>query len=226
MYSKEQIAATIDHAVLKPSAVDADIVKNAEMCDKRGVMSLCVRPTDVKLAAEKLAGSKTVVSMVVGFPHGSNKTETKVLETKLGAADGAVEFDMVMNVGKFLSGDYAYVQSDIAAVVAEAKKTGALVKVIQETCFLSDEQVVKACEICYQAGADFVKTSTGFGDGPATPEVIDIMMKTVGDKMGVKASGGVRTYETAVGYLKQGCKRLGVGSTEAVLDGVPAEGDY
>ena len=226
MYTKEQIAKTIDHAVLKPFATDADIVSNCKMVDERGVMSLCVRPTDVKLAAEKLADSETVVSMVVGFPHGSNKTETKVLETKLGAADGAVEFDMVMNVGKFLSGDLDYVKNDIAAVVEEAKKTGALVKVIQETCYLSNEQVAQACNICFEAGADFVKTSTGFGDGPATPEVIDIMMKTVGDKMGVKASGGVRTYETAVAYLKQGCKRLGVGSTEAVLDGVPAEGDY
>lgn len=223
MYTKEQIAKTIDHAVLKPFATEEDIIKNCKMVDDRGVMSLCVRPTDVKLAAEKLAASETVVSMVVGFPHGSNKTQTKVLETKLGAEDGAVEFDMVMNVGKFLSGDYEFVQNDIAAVVAEAKKTKALVKVIFETCYLSNEQVVKACEIAQAAGADFVKTSTGFGDGPATPEVIAIMIKTVGDKMGVKASGGVRTYETAVGYLKQGCTRLGVGSTEAVLDGVPAD---
>lgn len=226
MYTKEQIAKTIDHAVLKPFATDEDIVKNAKMCDERGVMSMCVRPTDVKLAAKELANSETVVSMVVGFPHGSNATDTKVLETRIGAADGAVEFDMVMNIGKFLSGDYEFVKNDIAAVVEEANKTGALVKVIQETCYLSNEQVVKACEICFEAGAAFVKTSTGFGDGPATPEVIDIMIKTVGDKMGVKASGGVRSYETAVGYLKQGCTRLGVGSTEAVLDGVPAEGDY
>ncbi len=226
MYTKAEIAKTIDHAVLKPFATDDDIIKNAKMCDERGVMSICVRPSDVKLAAKELKDSETVVSMVVGFPHGSNATETKVLETKLGAADGAVEFDMVMNIGKFLSGDLDYVKKDIAAVVAEAKKTGGLVKVIQETCYLSNEQVAKACEICHAAGADFVKTSTGFGDGPATPEVIDIMMKTVGDKMGVKASGGVRTCETAVGYLKQGCTRLGVGSTEAVLDGAEADGDY
>ena len=223
MHTKEQIAKTIDHAVLKPFATDEDLIKNCKMVDNRGVMSMCVRPTDVKLSAEELADSETVVSMVVGFPHGSNKTQTKVLETKLGAEDGAVEFDMVMNVGKFLSGDYDFVQNDIAAVVNEAKKTNAIVKVILETCYLTDEQIVKACEISHAAGADFVKTSTGFGDGPATPEVIDIMMKTVGDRMGVKASGGVRSYETAVGYLKQGCTRLGVGSTEAVLDGVPAD---
>ena len=223
MYTKGQIAKTIDHAVLKPFATDEDIARNAKMCDERGVMGICVRPTDVKLAAKELADSETVVSMVVGFPHGSNRTETKVLETKLGAADGAVEFDMVMNVGKFLSGDLDYVKNDIAAVVEEANKTGALVKVILEVCYLSNEQVAQACEICFKAGADFVKTSTGFGDGPATPEVIDIMMKTVGDKMGVKASGGIRSYETAVAYLKQGCTRLGTGSTEAVLDGGPAD---
>jgi deoxyribose-phosphate aldolase len=223
MYTADEIARTIDHAVLKPFAVDSDVVENCKMVDSRNVKSICVRPTDVKLAAEKLKDSDVLVSMVVGFPHGSNRTETKVLETKLGAEDGAVEFDMVMNVGKFLSGDYEFIQNDIAAVVEEAKKHGAIVKVIMETCYLSDEQVAKACKIAEAAGAAFVKTSTGFGDGPATPEVIDIMVKTVGKTMGVKASGGVRSYETAVGYLKQGCTRLGVGSTEAVLDGATSD---
>ena len=126
-----------------------------------------------------------------------------------------------MNVGKFLTGDYDFVQQDIEAVVAEAEKSNVIVKVILETCYLEEEQIAKACKIAEAAGADFVKTSTGFGDGGATPEVIDIMIKTVGRTMGVKASGGVRTYETAVGYLKQGCKRLGVASTQAVLDGAP-----
>ena len=124
-----------------------------------------------------------------------------------------------MNVGRFLSGDYDYVRKDIEAVVAEAKKRSAIVKVILETCWLAPEQVATACKICAEAGADFVKTSTGFGDGPATPEVIDIMIKTVGKTMGVKASGGIRSWETAVGYLEQGCKRLGVASTENVLTG-------
>ena len=126
-----------------------------------------------------------------------------------------------VNVGRFLSGDHAFVQKDIEAVVAEAKKRGALVKVILETCWLSPEEIARACKIAEAAGADFVKTSTGFGDGPATPEAVDVMIRTVGKTMGVKASGGVRTWETAVGYLQQGCKRLGVASTEAVLDGAP-----
>ena len=128
---------------------------------------------------------------------------------------------MVMNIGKFLAGDFEYVQKDIEAVVSEAKNNNVIVKVILETCYLSEEQIVQACRLSEKAGADFVKTSTGFGDGPATPEVIDIMIKTVGKTMGVKASDGVRSYETAVGYLKQGCKRLGVASTQAVLDGAP-----
>ena len=221
MYTAKQVAATIDHAVLKPVATDQDIIDGCKMCAERQVASMCVRPTDVALVARQLAGSGVDPSMVVGFPHGSNRPEVKALEAKLAIEDGAVELDMVMNIGKFLSSDYDFVQKDIEGVVAEAKAKNVLVKVIMETCYLSPEQVAKACKICEAAGADYVKTSTGFGDGPATPEVIDIMVKTVGKTMGVKASGGVRDWATAVGYLDQGCKRLGVGSTEAVLDGAP-----
>ncbi len=221
MWTKETMAPLIDHAVLKPFATDQDIIDHAAMCAARKVGSLCVRPTDVALATEKLKGSACEPSMVVGFPHGSNRTEVKALEARLGIEDGARELDMVMNIGKFLSGDYEFVKKDIEAVVAEAKPKGVLVKVILETCYLSPEEVETACRICEAAGADYVKTSTGFGDGPATPEVIDIMIKTVGGTMGVKASAGIRDYDTAVGYLEQGCKRLGVGSTEKVLDGAP-----
>lgn len=221
MYTRKQIAATIDHAVLKPFATDQDIINACKMCAERGVCCLCVRATDVALAAKQLQGTGVVVAIVVGFPHGAARPETKALETRLGIDDGATEIDMVMNVGKFLSGDYQHVQRDIEAVVAEAKPRGASVKVILETCWLKPEQIAKACKIAEAAGADYVKTSTGFGDGPATPEAIDIMIKTVGQTMGVKASGGIRSYETAIGYLEQGCKRLGVASTEAVLDGAP-----
>ena len=224
MYTPEQVAKTIDHAVLKPCATTQDVIDNAKMCDQRGVASMCVRPCDVALAAEQLKDSKVDVSVVVGFPHGSNCTETKALESKIAIAQGAKEIDMVWNIGRFLSGDFDYVQKDIEAVVAEVKPNGGLVKVIMETCWLSPEQVAQGCKICEAAGADFVKTSTGFGDGPATPEVIEIMIKTVGETMGVKASGGVRSWETAVGYLKQGCKRLGVGSTQKVLDGATDDG--
>jgi deoxyribose-phosphate aldolase len=223
MLTKEQVAKTIDHAVLKPFATDQDIIDGAKMCAEKKVASFCVRPSDAALAARELEGSGVPVAVVVGFPHGANRPETKALEARLAIENGAKELDMVMNIGKFMSGDYDYVQKDIEAVVAEAKKANVIVKVILETCYLSPEQVEKACLLSQAAGADYVKTSTGFGDGPATPEVIDIMMKTVGDTMGVKASGGVRSWETAVGYLEQGCKRLGAASTEAILDGAPAD---
>jgi len=216
----------IDHAVLKPMLTRQDVAANARVCIRRGVRTMCVRPTDVALAARQLQGSGVDVSVVVGFPHGSNRTETKVLEAGLAIQDGAREIDMVMNIGRFLSEDYVLVQRDIAAVVKEAKRSGVLVKVILESCYLSGEQVAKACRIAQAAGADFVKTSTGFGDGPATPEVIAIMVATVGGKLGVKASGGIRSWETAVGYLNQGCTRLGVASTEAVLDGAMAHAQY
>jgi len=224
MWTRDQVASTIDHAVLKPFATTQDVIEGCDLCKKYRVASLCVRPCDVPLAYEHLKGSDVKVCVVTGFPHGANLPETKATEARLALEQGAEEVDMVMNVGRFLSGDHDYVQKDIEAVVAEAKKCGALVKVIQETCWLSPEQVASACKICEKAGADFVKTSTGFGDGPATPEVIDVMIKTVGQTMGVKASGGIRTWETAVGYLDQGCKRLGVASTENVLTGAPDDG--
>lgn len=224
MWTRDQVASTIDHAVLKPFATTQDVIDGCDLCKKYRVASLCVRPCDVSLAHEHLGDSDVKVCVVVGFPHGANLPETKATEARLALEQGAEEVDMVMNVGRFLSGDYDCVQKDIETVVAEARRRGAIVKVIQETCWLEPDQVVTACRICEKAGADFVKTSTGFGDGPATPEVIDIMVKTVGQTMGVKASGGIRSWKTAVGYLEQGCKRLGVASTENVLTGAPDDG--
>ncbi|MBE0537671.1 MAG: deoxyribose-phosphate aldolase [Phycisphaerae bacterium] len=221
MYTRQQVARTIDHAVLKPFATVQEVIDNAKMCAREHVASMCVRPCDVAVAAEQLAGSDVVVSVVAGFPHGSNCPQTKAAEARLAIEQGAREIDMVWNIGRFLSGDYDYVRKDIEAVVAEARRRGVLVKVIMETCWLSPEQIAKGCTICEAAGADFVKTSTGFGDGPATPEAIDVMLRTVGGRLGVKASGGIRTWETAVGYLEQGCKRLGVAATEQVLSGAP-----
>jgi len=223
MWTKEQVAKTIDHAALKPNMTDADVVEACELGKKYGVASVCVRPTDVATAARELEGSGVPASAVIGFPHGAHRPETKALEAKLAIADGAKELDMVMNVGKFLSGDRELVHWEIAGVVAEAKPHGAIVKVILETCYLTLAQVAEACRIARDAGADFVKTSTGFGDGGATPEVIAVMVETVGDSMGVKASGGVRTYATAVGYLQQGCKRLGAaGGTRVICEEAPA----
>lgn len=226
MFTREQVAKTIDHAVLKPDFTDADLEKHAKMCIENGVYSMCVKPCDIKRAAELLKGSGVKVSCVLSFPHGADATPVKAFQARRAIEDGTDEIDMVMNIGKFLSGDYEYVLNDIKAVVDVAHAKGVLVKVIQESGYLSPEQVAKACELSYQAGADFVKTSTGFGPGGATPETIDIMLKTVGGKMKIKPSGGIRDWETAVAFLEQGADRLGIGSTEAVLNGGKAKGDY
>jgi len=226
MYTKEQVAKTIDHAVLKPEQTDADLEQNAKMCIENGVYSMCVKPCDIKKAAELLGGSGVKVSCVLSFPHGADATPVKAFQARQAIEDGTNEIDMVMNIGKFLSGDYEYVVNDIKAVVDVAHAGGVLVKVIQESGFLSSEQIAKACELSYEAGADFVKTSTGFGPGGAKPEYIDVMLKTVGGKMKIKPSGGIRDWETAMAYLHQGADRLGIGSTEAVLNGGKTQGNY
>ena len=226
MYTKKQVAKTIDHAVLKPEQTNADLKLNAEMCIGNEVFSMCVKPCDIRTAADLLKNSDVKVSCVLSFPHGADATPVKAFQAKQAINDGVDEIDMVMNIGKFLSGDYDYVVSDIKAVVEVAHQNNILVKVIQESGFLTLEQIAKACELSYQAGADFVKTSTGFGPGGAKFEYIDVMLKTIGDKMQVKASGGIRSWDDAVAFLEQGANRLGVGSTEAVLNGANAEGDY
>ncbi len=211
IFTPEQVGATIDYAVLKPNATDEDVIAGCEVCARYKVASMCVRPIDLPLIVKTL--SKGIgVSTVVGFPHGSNLPEVKALEAKMAVEDGAEELDMVMNIGQFLSGDYAFVQKDIEGVVAEARAFGVLVKVILETCYLSPPQIIKACKLCEAAGADYVKTSTGFGSGSATPEAVAIMISQAGNRMKVKASGGIKTWAHAVGFLNQGCSRLGIGA--------------
>ncbi len=226
MYTKKQVAKTIDHAVLKPDMTDEDLKQHAQMCIENEVYSMCVKPCDIAVTAGLLQNSDVKVSCVLSFPHGADTTATKAFQAKQAIADGVHEIDMVMNIGKFLSGDYDYVLNDIKAVVEVAHKKDILVKVIQESGFLTADQIAKACELSYLAGADFVKTSTGFGPGGAKPEYIDVMIKTVGDKMQVKASGGIRSWDDAVAFLEQGANRLGVGSTEAILNGAKANSDY
>lgn len=221
MYTREQVAASIDHAVLKQESTEDDVVRAADMCVRRGVGCLCVKPSDVALARDTLQGADCKVAAVIGFPHGGTRPEVKALEARLAIEDGARELDMVMNVGKFLSGRREAVLHDIRAVVEVAKANAVPVKVILETCLLSLDQVAEACGIARDAGAAFVKTSTGFAKGGATPEAVAAMLATVGDALGVKASGGIKDWKTAVAYLEQGCRRLGAGATETVLDGAP-----
>ncbi|MDX9867550.1 MAG: deoxyribose-phosphate aldolase [Kiritimatiellia bacterium] len=220
------MAKMMDHAVLKPAMTEDDIRRAAAMCRARGVGDLCVRPTDAALASSLLQGSGTTVAVVVGFPHGASRSEVKALEARLAIGDGADELDMVMNIGKFLSGDYEYVKRDIEAVVAVAKPKGVLVKVIQESCLLTLEQVAKACELSIAAGADFVKTSTGFNGDGATAEQVEVMLKTCAGRAQVKPSGGIRDWERAVMFVRMGADRLGVGSADKILDGAPATDGY
>ncbi len=226
MYTKKQVAQTIDHAVLKPDQTLADLEKNARMCIDNEVFSMCVKPCDIAAAKAFLKDSNVKVSCVLSFPHGADATPVKAFQAKQAIEDGTDEIDMVMNIGRFLSGDYDYVLNDIKTVVDVAHQFGVLVKVIQESGFLTPKQIAKACELSDEAGADFVKTSTGFGPGGAKPEYIEVMLKTVGGRMQIKPSGGIRDWETAVAFLEQGANRLGIGFTEAVLSGAKAKGDY
>lgn len=226
MRSVEEVAAKIDHAVLKPEMTENDVRAHAAMCRERGVASLCVRPCDVKLAAKELAGSDVLVSCVLSFPHGADATEVKVAQARQAVKDGVAEIDMVMNIGQFLSGNFDFVRQDIQAVVDEARAAGVIVKVIQESCYLSLEQVERASTLAWEAGADYVKTSTGFGPSSATPEIIEAMKRAVGGKMKIKASGGIRDWDSAVAYLDQGVDRLGIGATEIVLDGGVSDEAY
>ena len=221
-HTTASVARMLDHAVLKPEFTAADLARHARMCIDRGVGCLCVRSCDVAAAARLVAGTPVVVAAVIGFPHGAQRPEVKALEARLAIADGARELDMVLNVGALRSGDQATVRTDIAAVVAESRPHRVLVKVILETCLLSSAQIVAACRLAEEAGAEFVKTSTGFGAGGATPEVVRTMLAAVGGRLGVKAAGGIRSWEEAVRYLDMGCTRLGVGDAAGILDGGPA----
>lgn len=209
-------ADLIDHTLLKPQATKADIEALIADAKAYNFKSVCINPTWVKLAAELLKDSPVKVCTVIGFPLGANTSAVKAFEAKDAIANGATEVDMVINIGEMKAGTYDAVKNDIAAVV-EAAKGNALVKVIIETCLLTDDEKVKACQLAKEAGADFVKTSTGFSTGGATAEDIALMRKTVGPDMGVKASGGVRTREDAEKMVAAGATRIGTSNGVAIV---------
>lgn len=211
----EQIEKYIDHTLLKPEADRKQIEK---LCDEARTFrfaSVCVNPAWVKEAANFLANSGVKVCTVIGFPLGASTSETKQFETKNAIDNGAEEVDMVINIGALKSGDYDFVEQDIRSVV-EAAKGKALVKVIIETSLLTDEEKEKACELATKAGADYVKTSTGFSSGGATVQDVALMRKAAGPDMGVKASGGVRTLEDAIKMIEAGATRIGTSSGTAI----------
>jgi deoxyribose-phosphate aldolase len=235
-YSYEQLAKMVDHSLLQPTLTDAELEDGCRLAAKYGVASVCIKPYAVQRAAELLRGTGVLVGCVIGFPHGNSCTESKRYETELACRDGAVEIDMVINVGKALGGDWDYVERDVKAVCDEAHRHGAKVKVIFENDYLtqggaglnSDDFKRKLCQICERAGADWVKTSTGYGfvkqpDGGynykgATEHDLALMRASCSPKVQVKAAGGVRDLDGLIKVRDLGASRCGASATAAILD--------
>jgi len=219
----------IDHSILHPTFTDADLKRECEVARLYDVASVCVKPYAVKEAVEFLKDSNVLVGCVIGFPAGNSTTEVKVFETEVACRDGAVEIDMVINIGKALQGDWAYIENEIAAVTEVCYKNSAILKVIFETDFVTKkEDIRKLCEICTRVGADYVKTSTGFGfvkgsDGTysytgATIENLNLMRESSGTNVKLKAAGGVRTLDGLLAVEEAGCSRCGATATVAILE--------
>ena len=217
-FTCSDIARTIDHSLLQPTLTDDDLEKGCLLAREYAVASVCIKPYAVPLAAHLLSGSGVAVGTVVGFPQGSHTTRIKVAEAKAAMDDGATELDMVVNIGKVLGEDWAYVTDDIRAVVEAAHAGKAIVKVIFENCFLQAEHKEELCRICAEVGADFVKTSTGYGDGGATDEDLTLMRRCSPPHVRVKAAGGVRTLDRLLAVRALGVTRVGATATKAILD--------
>lgn len=217
-YTCEDIAKMIDHSLLRPELTEEDVVKGCELAKKYDVATVCCSPASLAQVKKLLDGSSVKATTVVGFPHGYNKTETKVFEAEQAIEDGAVELDMVINIGKLLSRDFDYVKNDIKAVVDIAHPHNVLVKIILENYYLTDELKEIGCKLAEVAGADFVKTSTGFAGGGATMEDLKLMRKTVSDKVQVKAAGGVRSLDMALKVREVGATRFGATRTADIME--------
>ena len=210
------LAKKIDHTILKAEASTATVKQYCEEARQYGFASVCVNTVHVAQVAEALAGSDVKVCCVVGFPLGAMSTEAKAMEARIAVEAGADEVDMVLNIGALKEGNDALAQADMEAVVKASGKS--IVKVIIETCLLTEEEIVRACKLAVTADAAFVKTSTGFSTGGATIEAVTLMKSTVGDRAQVKASGGIRTYEQAMALIAAGADRIGAGNGVALLD--------
>lgn len=215
--TKNELARMIDHTVLKADTKEEKVEEICKEALQYNFASVCINPCNVEFAAKLLRGSEVKVCTVIGFPLGANTTATKTFETKDAIEKGATEVDMVINIGKLKDKDYDYVKKDIEAVVNEAKGK-ALTKVIIETCLLTDEEKIIACRLSKEAGADFVKTSTGFSTGGATVSDIKLMREAVEEKLGVKASGGVRTYEDSIAMIEAGATRIGASASIDIIN--------
>lgn len=217
-YSYEQIAKMIDHSLLNPVLTDEELERGCRIAREYQVATVCIKPYYLKRCAELLEGSGVLPSTTIGFPHGGHTTAIKVAEANQALNDGGVELDMVVNIGKVLSGDWAYVSDDIRAVVEVTHERGGIVKVIFENCYLQDEHKIRLCEICAEVGADFVKTSTGFGPGGATIEDLKLMRKHSPPHVQVKAAEGIRTLDALLEVRAVGVTRVGATRTVEILE--------
>ncbi len=222
----KNLARKIDHTLLKPEATENEVRGLCDEAKKYDFASVCVNPCYVSLCSELLKGTNVKVCTVIGFPLGATTTEAKRFEAEQAISNGAEEIDMVINIGRLKHGDYDYVFHDVNQVVLAAKKHGAVCKVILETALLTDEEKIKACIICKQAGADFVKTSTGFSKGGATAGDVALMKYVVGSSVGVKASGGIRSREDAEKMVASGADRIGASASVKIVLGGKSESSY
>jgi deoxyribose-phosphate aldolase len=220
--NRRELARYIDHTILKPEATPAEVERVCREALKYHFASVCVNPVFVPMVARKLAGSDVAVCSVVGFPLGATSTGSKVCEAELAIAKGAIEIDMVIAIGLLKAGKVDAVREDIAAVAAVCHAQGALLKVIIETALLTREEKITACELCKEVGADYVKTSTGFAKGGATLEDVALMRETVGPEIGVKAAGGIHTYEETLSMIEAGATRIGASRGVSIVEGAPA----
>ena len=217
-YTYEQIAKMIDHSLLNPVMTDEELEAGCRVALDYDVATVCIKPYYLARCVELLAGGTVTPTITVGFPHGGHATAVKVAEAQEGLRGGAQELDMVVNIGKVLSGDWDFVRADIAAVVETGHEGGALVKVIFENCYLADEHKVRLCEVCGEVGADFVKTSTGYGSGGATIEDLKLMRAHSPERVQVKAAGGIRTLDALLEVRALGVTRVGASRTVDILE--------
>jgi deoxyribose-phosphate aldolase len=218
----ETIASRIDHSLLMPTLTESDLEEGCRIAAQYRVASVCIKPYGVALAAEMLRGTNVAVGTTIGFPHGGHATAVKVFESDRAMDDGATELDMVINIGQALGGQWDAVTADIAAVTMAAHRRGAIVKVIFENCYLNDDQKIRLCKICGDVGADYVKTSTGYGTGGSTEADLILMRRESPRHVKLKAAGGIRTLDAAIACVRLGCDRFGASKTAEILDELAA----
>lgn len=218
----ETIARRIDHSLLSPTLTDTELEEGCRLAARYRVASVCIKPYGVAMAAEILRGTGVAVGTTIGFPHGGHAGAVKVFESERAIDDGATELDMVINIGQAIGGRWDVVKSEIASVTDRAHARGAIVKVIFENCYLNDDQKTRLCRICGEVGADYVKTSTGYGSGGSTDADLILMRREAPPHVKLKAAGGIRTLDAAIACARLGCDRIGASKTAEILDELTA----